>query len=191
MYNASNCVNGNTGDSAVSMGRIAWQDGLARQAIGGSDAKNKFETLIAGPLQADVLKRTWLPERFDCQGRDAHNSYYFEYASVAGMLVFEIRYGIKLLPSSVTLDPLGGSAFDFEITGLRITYSHTSIHIQLPSGHFGARTITVTGVSQGSWTWTVGGAGPNNKATVGADGILTFLVDDVSKGAVDAIFSNF
>lgn len=191
MYNASNCVNGNIGDSAVSMGRIAWQDGLARQAIGSSDAKNAFETLIVGPLQADVLKRTWLPERFDCQGHDAHNSYYFEYASVAGMLIFEVRYGIKLLPASVTVDPLGGSAFDFEATGLRITYSHTSIHIQLPSGHSGSRLITVTGLSQGSWTWSQGGTGPSNKASVGSDGVLNFQVSDVSKGAIDATFSNF
>ena len=28
--------------------------------------------------QADLLRRTWLPERFTCSGQDAHNAYYFE-----------------------------------------------------------------------------------------------------------------
>lgn len=190
MYNASNCVNGNIGDSAVSMGRIAWQDGLARQAIGSDQAATTFDQLILGPLQADVLKRTWLPERFDCQGRDAHSEQYFEYASVAGMLIFEIKYGIKLLPSSITIDPLGGNAFVFEISGLQLSYSHTLVHIQLPTSHFGMRYITATGVSQGSWSWKVG-SGPMNKVTVGVDGILSFVVNDVSLGAIDASFTNF
>ena len=69
-YDASNSVGGNTGDSAVSMGRIGWQDSLARQAAGDEET---FSNVILAPLQADLLRRTWLPERFDCAGKDAHN----------------------------------------------------------------------------------------------------------------------
>ena len=25
------------------------------------------------------MRRTWLPERYTCQGADAHSAYYFEY----------------------------------------------------------------------------------------------------------------
>ena len=88
-YNASNCVAGNTGDSAVTMGRIAWQvcasfegcpgngrqDSLARQAVHDDAAVDMFLNVILAPLQADLLRRTWLPERFTCQGQDAHNEY--------------------------------------------------------------------------------------------------------------------
>ena len=70
-------MNGNTGDSAVTMGRIGWQDALARQSVGGAAAAAVLEGTLLAPLQRDLLARTWLPERYDCQGRDAHNPYYF------------------------------------------------------------------------------------------------------------------
>jgi len=77
-YGKADCVNGNVGDSAVTMGRIGWQDALARQAVGGAAAAALFEGVLLAPLQRDLLARTWLPERFDCEGKDAHNPFYFE-----------------------------------------------------------------------------------------------------------------
>jgi hypothetical protein len=61
-YNKSQCVNGNDGDSSVAMGRIGWQDALARLAVGTPQAAAVFEGQLLGPLQADLLRRTWLPE---------------------------------------------------------------------------------------------------------------------------------
>jgi len=71
-------VGGNNGDSSVTMGRIAWQDALARQAVGDAAAAAVFTKTLLAPLQADLMRRTWLPERFNCDGTDAHNAYYFE-----------------------------------------------------------------------------------------------------------------
>jgi len=65
-YDKDNCVGGNTGDSAVAMGRIGWQDALARQAVGDAAAQDVFTNVLLGPLQRDALSRTWLPERFNC-----------------------------------------------------------------------------------------------------------------------------
>lgn len=184
-YNASNCVNGNIGDSAVTMGRIAWQDGLARQAIGGPVAAAAFESLILGPLQADVLSRTWLPERFDCLGRDAHNQFYFEYASVASMLIFEVRYGIKMLPASIVVDPIGAAPFFFALSSLRITYNQTNFMMQLPPAHRGIRLCTVKGVSPGLWRYGIGGQTVGN-VSVSQDATLSFTLEDVSKGGIFA-----
>ena len=61
-YNKSECVNGNDGDSSVAMGRIGWQDALARLAVGTPEASAVFEGALLAPLQADLLRRTWLPE---------------------------------------------------------------------------------------------------------------------------------
>jgi hypothetical protein len=61
-YGKSDCVNGNDGDSSVSMGRIGWQDALARLAVGTPEAAAVFEGALLAPLQADLLRRTWLPE---------------------------------------------------------------------------------------------------------------------------------
>ena len=75
-YGCKDCVNCNTGDSAVSMGRIGWQDAWARKTVGTRAAALVFEQVLLGPLQADLLRRTWLPERFNCDGSDAHNAFY-------------------------------------------------------------------------------------------------------------------
>ena len=184
-YGKADCVNGNDGDSSVAMGRIAWQDGLARQAVGGAAAAAAFETLVLGPLQADVLARTWLPERFTCAGADTHNNYYFEYPSVVAMLIFEVRYGITLALARVKVDPLSAAAFDFALGGVRITYSRDAFAAQLTRGHAGARDFTVTQMTPGVYTGTGGGAAPR-AATVGADGMLLFAAPDVSEAVAAA-----
>lgn len=74
-YDKNNCVGGNVGDSLVTMGRIAWQDALARKAVGDAAAISTFRNVLLAPLQKDLLARTWLPERYTCQGADAHNGF--------------------------------------------------------------------------------------------------------------------
>lgn len=95
-YDAANCVAGNTGDSAVTMGRIAWQDSLARQAVHDEAAVDMFLNVILAPLQNDQLRRTWLPERFTCQAQDAHNEYYFEYPATVALMLYEVKYGLSI-----------------------------------------------------------------------------------------------
>lgn len=63
-YGRNDCVGGNTGDSTVTMGRIGWQDAMARHAVGDAAAAAFFTNTILGPLQSDLMRRTWLPERY-------------------------------------------------------------------------------------------------------------------------------
>lgn len=56
-YGSKDCVGGNTGDSAVAMGRIGWQDALARQAVGDAAASSFFSTTILAPLQVRLDER--------------------------------------------------------------------------------------------------------------------------------------
>ena len=117
---------GNTGDSAISMGRITWQDALARQTVGDAAAATAFTTLLLTRLQADLLKRTWLPERYTCDGKDTHNSYYFEMPATVALMLYEVKYGISLQMTRVLVNPLTGVNFDFALGSLHIGYyNHT------------------------------------------------------------------
>jgi len=172
-YGQKDCVNGNTGDSAVTMGRIGWQDALARQAVGTPQAAAVFESVLLAPLQLDLLARTWLPERYDCKGKDAHNAYYFEYASTVGLMLYEVRYGISLQMTRVVVNPLSAKDFDFSMGFLSIGYNATAVSAALGGGPSGSRKFEWHGVAQGAWTVTATGGSPT-PASVGADGVLSF-----------------
>lgn len=187
-YDAQNCVGGNTGDSAVTMGRIAWQDALARQAVGDAAAATAFADVLLKPLQTDLLRRTWLPERFNCDGTDAHNEYYFEYPAVVALMLYEVKYGISLQMTKVIVNPLGAPAagLTFALGGLHVSYSASSFHAQLPRAHSGTRAFSVHGLAPGSaWTITPSGGAPQH-ATVGADGVLAFTAAVGGGAYVDA-----
>ena len=182
-YDAANCVGGNTGDSKVTMGRIAWQDSLARQTVGTPAAAAVFDTKILAPLQADLLKRSWLPERYNCDGTDAHNSYYFEYSSVVAMMIYEVKYGISIQMTRVLVNPLTATNFDFAMGQAHIGYYNgTAFHAQLPDGHSGPRNFIVSRMQPGPYTVYNVGLPPFN-TTVGTDGVLSFSVR-VGKGYV-------
>lgn len=172
-YGQKDCVNGNTGDSAVTMGRIGWQDALARQAVGTPEAAAVFESVLLAPLQLDLLARTWLPERYTCQGKDAHNAFYFEYASTVGLMLYEVRYGISLRMTKVIVNPLSATNFDFSMGFLSIGYNSTAVSAALGGGHSGTRTFEWHGLAQGAWTVAASSGSPV-PANVGGDGILTF-----------------
>ena len=186
-YDKGNCTGGNTGDSAVAMGRIGWQDAMARHAVGDAAAISMFNDVILAPLQRDLLRRTWLPERFNCDGTDAHNEYYFEYPAVVSLMLYEVKYGISLQMTKVIVDPLAApaSGFAYLMGGVFISYAPTSFHTELTLAHSGSRAFTVTKVTPGTWTVTPTGVAPF-KVAVGADGVLSFAAA-VGKGlAVDA-----
>lgn len=177
IYGRDDCVGGNTGDSEVAMGRIGWQDSLARKAVGDAEAAAVFEGTLLSPLQHDLLARTWLPERFDCKGADAHNSYYFEYSSTVALMLYEVRYGISLTMTAVLVNPLSGTNWDYAMGQLHIGfYGGTAFYARLTAGHTGLRDFRVSRMQPGAYT--VGGATgvAPFAATVGADGVLSFSV---------------
>jgi len=130
-YDASNCYSGNTGDSAVTMGRIGWADGLARKQIGDVTTFNKMLQL----LQNDLNTNTWMNERYQCNGQPTHNAFYIEYPSVVAMLLRYTRYGINIGLTTLTIDPLGVDSFTYKIGDVYVVYSSDNIIIQVvPDG---------------------------------------------------------
>ena len=185
-YDAANCVGGNTGDSAVSMGRIAWQDAMARHAVGDAHAQQVFSDVILSPLQHDLLRRSWLPERYTCQGQDTHNSYYFEYPATVALLLYEVKYGISIQMTQVIVDPLTARNFDYAMGELWIGYYNgTAFHAQLTKRHSGTRQFHVTRMQPGTYTVKPSYA---NAFTVQVedDGVLSFSASVGSGLFVDA-----
>lgn len=131
------------GDSWTAMGRIGWFDALARRRSGDQIT---FDKLLLNPLRDDLLRWTWLHERYGCEGEPQTNRtpYYFEYPSVVAMMLRQIRYGIKLGLSNITVAPFGPSNFTYHIGNVYVLYTHNNVSIMVP-GH-GQRWINIEGL---------------------------------------------
>lgn len=132
-----------------------------RLTLHGVARRQSFDKHILGPLQRDVIRYTWLHERYTCQGTQAtqRTAAYFEFPSVVAMLTREVRYGIKLAIRNVTIDPLQlpGARFVFAIGNVFVDYrGHkqaneanatvpSGVRIRLPGAGI-ARGYTVTGM---------------------------------------------
>ena len=57
--------------------RVMWAEGVARAAAGDLSG---FDTRVVAPVQRDLLERTWLHERYLCDGTPARSAYFFECA---------------------------------------------------------------------------------------------------------------
>lgn len=119
--------------------------------------RQSFDEHILDPLQRDVIRYTWLHERYTCQGTQAtqRTAAYFEFPSVVAMLTREVRYGIKLGIRNVTVDPLRlpGVRFVFAIGNVLVDYhghnqtnkAPSGVRMRLPGAGV-ARSYTVTGM---------------------------------------------
>lgn len=141
-YGSADTYGGNTGDSAVTMGRIGWADGHARQAVGDLTT---FNNLILDPIEQQVDNATWLPERYDCSGNPAHSAYYHEYPEMAVMLMREVSYGINLGLGAATIAPFGQSSYSYHLGDVNVDYSQRHLTLNLPGS--GTRDYTVTGLT--------------------------------------------
>eukprot|EP00026_Physarum_polycephalum_P003176 Phypoly_transcript_03186.p1 GENE.Phypoly_transcript_03186~~Phypoly_transcript_03186.p1 ORF type:complete len:799 (+),score=113.91 Phypoly_transcript_03186:67-2463(+) len=133
-YSAPNCFLNNTGDSAVTMGRIGWGDGIARYRVGDY---NTFYDLILNPLLGDLFKNTWLYERFTCEATPTHNNYYHEYPETILMLLREVVYGIYIGLTSIHIAPFPeppatASSYTYNVGNVNISYSQKSVSINVP-----------------------------------------------------------
>lgn len=174
-YGPADTYGGNTGDSNVTMGRIGWADGRARAAIGD---KATLGDVIVAPVRKDLLGKTWLPERYDCQGHDAHNAFYHGYPEMLAMTLRESVYGINLGLSSVDIQPNGPTAYRYHVGDVDVAYSTAKITATLPGQ--GVHDFAVHGLMPGA-TYLVRAVGADNAdamrpslATVGSDGVLRF-----------------
>jgi hypothetical protein len=128
-YGPADTYGGNTGDSATAMGRIGWADALARRAVGD---RATFSERILGPLQSDLLQRTFLTERYDCAGNPIRTPYYHEYPEVVAMLLREVAYGIDVGLGTVDIDPFTRDGFRYHLGSVDVAYSRDRVLMTVP-----------------------------------------------------------
>jgi hypothetical protein len=151
------------GDSVVTLARIGWVDALARKQVGDLQT---FNDLLLTPLQNDLVENVWLYERYDANGTQIRTSYYFEYPSLVTMMLREVRYGINIGVSDVSIDPFPIADFSYHLGALNIEYSQSSVQIGLPgsSDLAKSKTVKVFGL-QPSVNYAVSGTGSCSTVT--------------------------
>lgn len=137
-YGTEDTTGGNTGDSWCSMGRIGWFDALGRKLYGTVDDLQYVDNYIVNPLVSDLNKYTWMHERYGCDGKQQENRtmYYFEYPALVSMLLKDIRYGVQLDVSGITLNPFRSTSkteFEYHLGNIDISYSETAVRLSFPS----------------------------------------------------------
>ncbi|HEV2455041.1 MAG TPA: hypothetical protein VGY98_12320, partial [Verrucomicrobiae bacterium] len=106
-YGPQDCFGGNTGDSATAMARIWWLDLAARRATG--DVTNFYKYFR--PIQDDLLRHTWLTERYNAEGKLIRAPYYHEYPEITAMILREMVYGIDIKMDRIQINPFGIRSF--------------------------------------------------------------------------------
>ncbi len=102
-YDEHNTYGGYTGDSVVTLGRVAWADALARQ-----DDVSYVDQLLVEPLLRELRDSVWLPERYTCWNRPSHHPYYHEYPNTIIMVLREAKYGLRIAGNTLAWKPPAG-----------------------------------------------------------------------------------
>ena len=86
-------------------------------------------------------------ERYGCDGKQQENRtmYYFEYPASVTMLLREIRYGVELRMTDVTINPFGPSEFEYHIGNIDISFSKSRVTIATPGS--GMKTYKLSGLA--------------------------------------------
>ena len=137
-YGEEDTTNGNQGDSWCSMARIGWFDAHSRKRFGTADDLEYFNSHILSTVQHDLIQNTWMHERYGCDGAQQENRtmYYFEYPSMLAMILREVRYGIELRMTDVTLNPFGTTDFEYHVGNINVKYSKVHVSLSLPGSGF-------------------------------------------------------
>lgn len=165
-YGTEDTTGGNTGDSWCSMGRIGWFDALGRKLYGTADDLQYVDDYIVNPLVSDLNKYTWMHERYGCDGKQQENRtmYYFEYPALVSMLLKDIRYGVQLDVTGITLNPFRSGNIDFEyhLGNIDVAYSQNMVKLSFPSD--------MTLATHCSTSYTIYGLKPNAQYNVSTSG---------------------
>jgi hypothetical protein len=127
-YSSPNCYLNNTGDSKVTMGRIGWAEAHARAVLNDADGILQY---IVDPMIQEVIKHTWLYERYDCSSQPVHNPYYIEYPEMVVMLLRELVYGINIGLNTLVVNPIE-KEFEYRIGDVHVRYSRDNVLINAP-----------------------------------------------------------
>lgn len=139
-YEKEDCYGSNDGDSDTAMARIWWLDMAARVRLGG---QSTFDELLDS-MESDLIRDVWMPERYDADGRPAHNDYYHEYPDIVSMVLREMRYGVHVGMREVTVAPFRSSKFEIRLGSLHVKYSADRVAISVPGPS--ERNFTIRGL---------------------------------------------
>jgi len=139
-YGPNDTTSGNIGDSWCSMGRIGLFDALGRKRFGEQQDLEYFNEKVLAPVQRDVIAFTWMHERYGCDGLQQENRtmYYFEYPSLAAMLVREIKYGVELTLDAIAVNPFGAPAV--------FQYHTGDVHVSIDPAAVSSLTVPGSGL---------------------------------------------
>jgi hypothetical protein len=176
-YGKNDTTGGNVGDSRCSMGRIAWFDAHARKLINTNSSLKQFNMNLL-LLQKDLIKNTWMHERYGCDGHQQLNRtmFYFEYPSTIVMLLREIRYGININLQTIVINPFGPTSFTYNIGDIYVKYIQlTLVEMNLPGGpNRGSVTYNVHGMnSMKSYNIMINGT-KSGIVKASENGVITF-----------------
>lgn len=127
-YGPQDCFGGNTGDSATAMARIWWLDLAARRAT--DDVTNFYRYFR--PIQDDLLRHTWLTERYNAQGKSIRAPYYHEYPEITAMVLREMVYGIDIKINRIQIKPFGIHSFHYQMGDMDIAYNQNQVSLHVP-----------------------------------------------------------
>jgi hypothetical protein len=167
-YGPNATYGGNTGDSAVSIGRIAWADGMANYRAGNLAG---YDAVIA-PIRSDLLANTWMFERYTCSGQPTHNPYYSEYPEILTMMLHDDSYGIRIGLGQVELAPFGPSSYTYHVGDVAVSYSSSKVDISIPGT--GTRQFVIHGMLPGGQYLVQSGNSAPERVAAASDGILRF-----------------
>eukprot|EP01061_Rhynchopus_euleeides_P007526 TRINITY_DN16566_c0_g1_i1.p1 TRINITY_DN16566_c0_g1~~TRINITY_DN16566_c0_g1_i1.p1 ORF type:complete len:790 (+),score=330.31 TRINITY_DN16566_c0_g1_i1:86-2455(+) len=158
-YGPADTYGGNVGDSWTAMGRIAWYDAMSRKRVGqmlfrtnktvADAALSHFNDVLVDPIRDAVLEGTWVRERFFCDATQQPNrtQYYFEYPSVAAMLIHRQRYGIEVGLTTHRIEPFGRTDFTYTVGFVSVQYSQSHVELRFPGT--GSRDFYIGGMVAG------------------------------------------
>ena len=160
-------------DARVSEARVAWTEALARDAMGDTAA---LRTRLVEPLRTDVLRDTWLSERYSCDGAPIRTPYFFEYPSLLAILLREFHYGLRLRVGTVSLRPLLATPpFSWAVgSAVEILHRRHYVRLRVPL-LVGDVRFTVGALCAGERYKVRHESGPEKGCALGADGAAPAL----------------
>lgn len=128
LYDEHNTYGGYTGDSIVTLGRVAWADALARSTRNMSYVKEQ----LLSPILEEMKKNVWLPERYTCHNEVSHHPFYHEYPEVAVMMLREVVYGLRLRHGSRLEWRPPAHAFRYRAGGIQMERMGSCVRFHAP-----------------------------------------------------------
>ena len=141
---------------------------VCRKRVNSNASLQFAHDVIIEPLQDDLTENIWMYERYLCDGSPTHNPFYHEYPEVVAMMIFEVKWGIRIGFETITIKPSTSEPFVFSAGTTSVSYSSSqvTVAIALPTTHIG---FEVHGLEPGLYS-----INSQTSVKVPSNGVLSF-----------------